>query len=150
MAHNTNCVAKIYPNAARRSGRRRIAAHMRRAMVLTSLALLAGCGPREPAPPPVRADWVLQSRVAFFEADGKTPRTPPREELRLWVPYVVGDIYGAPNAGELAPVLLKPDLTFTLDLNGSHEKLAGALVPTEFSQKWMRIDPSNARVARLS
>jgi hypothetical protein len=63
---------------------------------------------------------------------------------------VVGDLYGAPNAGELAPVSLKPDLSFTLDLNKSHEKLALALVPTEFSQKWMSIEPAAARVARLS
>jgi hypothetical protein len=112
--------------------------------------LLAACGSREPPPAPARGDWVLRSRVEFFEADGKTPRAAPKENLRLWVPYVVGDLYGAPNAGELAPVTLKPDLSFTLDLNKSHEKLALALVPTEFSQKWMSIEPAAARVARLS
>ena len=37
-----------------------------------------------------------------------------------------------------------------LDLNKSHEKLAKALVPTEFSQKWMIIEPASARIARLS
>jgi hypothetical protein len=119
-------------------------------LLLTSLLALGACGRREPPPEPVRADWVLQSRVAFFEADRKTPRPAPKENLRLWVPYVVGDLYGAPNAGELAPVKLKPDLTFSLDLNKSHEKLALALVPTEFSQKWMTIEPKEARVARLS
>jgi len=80
----------------------------------------------------------------------KTPRATPKEDLRLWVPYVVGDLYGAPNAGELAPVTLKPDMSFSLDLNKSHEKLALALVPTEFSQKWMKIEPASARIARLS
>jgi hypothetical protein len=119
-------------------------------LLLTSLLVLGACGRREPAPAPVRADWLLQSRVAFFEADRKTPRPAPKESLRLWVPYVVGDLYGAPNAGELAPVKLKPDLTFSLDLNQSHEKLALALVPTEFSQKWMTIEPREARIARLS
>lgn len=93
---------------------------------------------------------MLQSRVVFFEADRKTQRPAPKEDLRLWVPYVVGDLYGAPNAGELAPVALKPNLSFTLDLNKSHEKLALALVPTDFSQKWMSIEPATARVARLS
>jgi len=121
--------------------------------VLTSLAvvpMLAGCGrQREPAAE-TRADWVLDSRVAFFESDGKTPRLAPRENLRLWVPYVVGDLYGGPNEGEFAPVTLKPDLSFSLDLNKTHDKLVNALVPTEFSQKWMTIEPVNARVARLS
>jgi hypothetical protein len=28
------------------------------------------------------------------------------EDLRLWVPYVVGDLYGGPNEGEFAPVAL--------------------------------------------
>jgi hypothetical protein len=124
--------------------------NVRGILVLTSLALLASCGKHEDSPTPPRPDWVLQSHVAFFEKDGKTPRPAPKENLRLWVPYVVGDLYGAPNAGELAPVAFKPDLSFSLDLNKSHEKLALALVPTEFSQKWMTIEPKEARVARLS
>ena len=73
-----------------------------------------------------------------------------RKSLRLWVPYVVGDLYGAPNAGELAPVTFKPDMSFVLDLNRSHRELAKALIPTEFSQKWMTIEPATARIARLS
>ena len=142
----------MYLQAATGGRRRKIAGHMRPRywLVLTSLGLLAACGSRERPPAPSRADWLLQSRVEFFQADGKTPRPAPKENLRLWVPYVVGDLYGAPNAGELAPVNLKPDLSFTLDLNKSHEKLALALVPTEFSQKWMTIEPATARVARLS
>jgi len=119
-------------------------------LVLTFLAALAGCARQEPAAAPVRSDWVLESRVAFVEADGKTPRLVPKEDLRLWVPFVVGDLYGAPNAGELAPVRLKPDLSFALDLNKGHDKLAPALIPTEFSQKWMTIEPASARIARLS
>ena len=118
-------------------------------LVLTSLALLAGCA-REEAAAPQRPDWVLQSRVEFFEADGRTERPAPKEDLRLWVPYVVGDLYGAPNAGELAPVALKPDLSFSLDLNKTNSKLKAALIPTDFSQKWMIIEPADARIARLS
>ena len=98
----------------------------------------------------MREDWKLESHVAFLAADGKTPREAPAESLRLWVPYVVGDLYGAPNAGELAPVTFKPDLSFVLDLNKSHENLAKVLVPTDFSQKWMTIEPASARIARLS
>jgi hypothetical protein len=151
-SQDINYVSKIYPNSAGEAGHRKIGAHMnaRDWFVLTSLGLLAGCGTREEPPDPSRADWVLDSRVVFVEADGKTPRAAPQEDLRLWVPYVVGDLYGAPNAGELAPVALKPNLSFALDLNRSHSKLAKALIPTEFSQKWMTIEPAAARVARLS
>jgi len=112
--------------------------------------LLSACSaPKETAAPP-RQDWMLESHVAFVAADGKTPRDAPSKNLRLWVPYVVGDIYGAPNAGELAPVTFKPDLSFVLDLNKSHDNLAKALIPTDFSQKWMIIEPASARIARLS
>lgn len=120
------------------------------AIAVFGLLALSACGGREAPPAPPRADWVLESHVEFLAADGKTPRPAPEESLRLWVPYVVGDIYGAPNAGELAPVTFKPDLSFALDLNKSHENLGKALVPTEFSQKWMIIEPAAARIARLS
>jgi len=119
------------------------------AIAFAILSLSACTAPVEPEVP-AREDWVLESHVAFLEADGKTTRDAPAEGLRLWVPYVVGDIYGAPNAGELAPVTFKPDLSFILDLNKSHENLAKVLVPTEFSQKWMIIEPASARIARLS
>ncbi len=119
------------------------------AAVSLLLSLAACSAPKEPVAP-VREDWVLESHVAFVEADGKTPRDAPAESLRLWVPYVVGDLYGAPNAGELAPVTFNPDLSFVLDLNKSHENLAKALIPTDFSQKWMIIEPAAARIARLS
>jgi hypothetical protein len=120
-----------------------------RIAAVAMLCLSACSAPEEPAAP-AREDWVLKSHVAFLAADGKTPREAPAEKLRLWVPYVVGDLYGAPNAGELAPVTFNPDLSFVLDLNRSHENLAKVLIPTEFSQKWMIIEPATARIARLS
>jgi len=152
LAGGINYVANIYSNAAARGAPLTIPGHMnkRGLWVLTSLAVLTACGKHEEPADLARADWVLESRVAFFESDGKTPRAAPKEDLRLWVPYVVGDLYGGPNEGEFAPVALKPDLSFSVDLNKTHEKLVKALVPTEFSQKWMTIDPANARVARLS
>jgi hypothetical protein len=125
------------------------AMNARVAVVAAMLSLCACSAPEEPAAP-AREDWVLKSHVVFLEADGKTPREKPAESLRLWVPYVVGDLYGAPNAGELAPVTFKPDLSFVLDLNKSHENLAKVLIPTEFTQKWMIIEPAAARIARLS
>jgi len=117
--------------------------------LIAVLALSACSGSEKPAAPS-REDWVLESHVAFLAADGKTPRPALAQGLRLWVPYVVGDIYGAPNAGELAPVKFNADLSFVLDLNKSHDDLAKVLVPTDFSQKWMIIEPAAARIARLS
>lgn len=121
-------------------------------LLLALLASLPGCGPRSFDAKPPHADWVIDSHVVFYEADGKTVRPAPKTKLRLWVPYVVGDLYGSPNAGEIQPVAvpLKPDLGFTLNLNLNHLKLDRVLVPTEFSQKWMTIEPKEARVARVS
>ena len=121
-----------------------------RLVSVAALLWLSACTSSDSPVAPEREDWRLKSHVAFLAADGKTPRETPAQSLRLWVPYVVGDLYGAPNAGELAPVTFQPDLSFVLDLNKSHENLAKALIPTDFSQKWMIIEPASARVARLS
>ncbi len=119
-------------------------------IALLAAAALAGCKPRSfDVEPPIPA-WIVKSHVGFYEADGKTTRPAPKEKLRLWMPYVVGDLYGSPNAGEIHPVALAPDLGFTLDLNLNHLRLGKALVPTEFSQKWLSIEPKEARVARVS
>jgi hypothetical protein len=127
--------------------------HPRAALLIAAssmLVVLGGCAPRSENATPPHPDWIIESQVAFYEADLKTPRPAPREPLRLWVPYVVGDLYGSPNEGEIAPVELRSDLTFTIDLNVRHQRLAPALVPTAFSQKWMTIEPATARVARVS
>jgi hypothetical protein len=117
--------------------------------ILPLLALFACSRPSDDVEPPIE-DWVIRSHVVFVEADGVTPRPTPQTPMRLWMPYVVGDLYGSPNAGELVPVELAPDLSFTLNLNLGHLRLAKALVPTRFSQKWMSIEPAAAQVARLS
>lgn len=109
--------------------------------------VLAACGKQEsPAEEPT---LVVRSRVVFVEADGKTPRAAPSEPLRVWAPSLVGDLYGSPNEGEIVPVDLKKDLTFTMNLDGAGATLEKGLVPTQFSQKWMAIEPANARVARV-
>lgn len=119
-----------------------------RLIAALALLVLAACG-RQEAPPPEKPSLVVKSRVAFYEADAKTTRAAPREPLRLWMPYVVGDIYGSPNEGEVVQATLNADLTFTLNLNGAGKTLEKGLVPTAFSQKWMAIEPAEARVARL-
>jgi hypothetical protein len=121
--------------------------------VLASLGMgtqLAGCAPTSEDAVPPHEDWIIESEVTFPEKDGRSAKPRPNESLRLWVPYVVGDIYGSPNAGEISPVDLRANLTFTMNLNLGYRKLARALVPTEFSQKWMSIEPKDARVARVS
>jgi hypothetical protein len=116
---------------------------------LPVFALLGSCSrPTDDVEPPI-PDWIIPSHVVFVEADGMTPRAVPKEPLRLWMPYVVGDLYGSPNEGELVPVELGPDLGFTLNLNLKHLRLGKVLLPTKFSMRWMNIDPAEARVARL-
>ena len=113
-----------------------------------SLLVLAACAKQED-PPPQLPSLIVQSHVAFYEADGKTLRAAPKEPLRIWAPYLVGDIYGSPNEGEIVAVKLKPDLSFSMNLNGAAKILEKALIPTKFSQQWMAIEPAEARVARV-
>jgi hypothetical protein len=120
-----------------------------RFILALSLLMLVACGKRADAPPPQQPALIVQSHVAFYEADGKTLREAPKEPLRIWAPYLVGDIYGSPNEGEIVPVALQSDLSFSMNLNGAGKILEKGLVPTQFSQKWMAIEPANARVARV-
>jgi hypothetical protein len=113
-------------------------------------ALLPGCAPKSDDADPPHEDWIIESQVTFPEKDGRTARPDPKERLRLWVPYIVGDLYGQQNAGEISPVDLRANLTFTMNLNLGYNKLARALVPTVFQEKWLSIEPKDARVARVS
>jgi hypothetical protein len=108
--------------------------------------LLAGCA----RPEPPRAEWIIPARVEFRTADGAPREAPPTKSARLWMPWVLGDLYGAPDGGELAPVALQGDYQFTLDLNAT-TRIAQALAKetTEFTETWVRIEPAEARVARL-
>src|SRR4051794_16484398 len=98
------------------------------ALALLTTAL-ASCGTPEETAAPQKSEWIIQSHVAFLEADAKTMRSLPNEPLRLWMPFVVGDIYGSPNAGELVPVTLKPDMSFSVNLNEAIAGLEKSLVP---------------------
>jgi hypothetical protein len=120
---------------------------MRGTLLALTLLALTACTRQEAAPE--SPGLIVHSHVAFYEADGKTLRKAPATPLRVWVPHLVGDLYGAPNEGEVAQVALKPDLSFVLNLNGAGKILEKALVPTQFSQKWMAIEPAEARIARV-
>jgi hypothetical protein len=122
----------------------------RRLAILLLSAALGSCGAPKDEAPAQRAHLILDSHITFVAADGKTPQPAPQEPLRLWMPYVVGDFYGAPNAGELVPVELRPDMSFSMNLNAALPLITKSLVPTAFSQQWMAIEPAEARVARLS
>lgn len=112
--------------------------------------LLAACGgsDRERAH---RPDWVIHSRVVFVTADLRSERPPaPLGTFRLWCPYIIGDLYGAPSTGDFLRTTLHPDYTFEIDLNPSHDDLLRSLEPTEFSLAYLKIEPAEARIARLA
>jgi hypothetical protein len=115
---------------------------------LIALALLSGCHGSEP---PQHADWIVHAQLVFRAQDALTPRpAPPPGSYRLWFPYVIGDLYGAPGAGELQHPALDPQGRFTLDLNHSLPDLASELEPTQFSLSYLAIVPAEARIARLA
>jgi hypothetical protein len=122
----------------------------RRLVILLLPFVLGSCGAPKEGATTQRADLIIHSHVKFVAADGQTLQSAPQEPLRLWMPYVVGDFYGAPNAGELVPVELRPDMSFSINLNAALPLISKALIPTAFSQQWMAIEPAAARVARLS
>jgi hypothetical protein len=100
--------------------------------------VVAGCS-RVPQHP----DWVIRSSIQLIGP-------PPAGGYRLIFPYIVGDLYGAPNTGAfVAPVSQTPG-GFTLDLNRTQEALETELGPTDFELRIMRITPRDARLARLT
>ena len=109
---------------------------------------LPACTPPEP---PHNADWVIRSRVVFLSEDLQSGREPvPLEDFRLWFPLTSGDLYGSVTSGSFVDVKVNPDYTFELDLNSGHDGLVKSLLKTRFSVRGMRIDPPEARIARIS
>ena len=108
------------------------------ALSLFALLALAGCsfGPHHP-------DWVIHSSIQVI---GPLPAG----GYRLVFPYVVGDFYGSPGTGAfVAPVSRTAD-GFTLDLNRTHKALESELGPTDFSLRFLKVVPHEARLARLT
>lgn len=116
-------------------------------LVLTGLLCVAlvACGSSDSPRAPARPDWVIQSRIEFR---GGEPL--PLEAFRLWVPFISGDLYGAPTSGSYIQPIVRPDYTFEIDLNQGHDALLASLEKTAFSVHDMRIEPQDARIARIS
>lgn len=120
-----------------------------RSAVLGALALLAltGCDKADQD----RPDWVIRSRLVFLSEDLASEREPlPRSRFRLLLPYIAGDIYGPPTTGDFIDPVLGADYRFQIDLNRSHKALLASLQRSEFSLSYLRIEPPEARVARLA
>jgi hypothetical protein len=74
---------------------------------------------------------------------------PPIGGYRLVFPYIVGDLYGSPNTGDFVVPVRQSASGFTLDLNRTQEALESELGPTDFSLRFLKIVPRDARLARL-
>ncbi len=98
-----------------------------------------------------RPQWVIRSQLVFLSEDFGSPREPlPAGRFRLLFPYIAGDIYGSPTTGDFFNSPLDADYRFEINLNRHHELLLASLEPTEFSLSYLRIEPAEARVARLA
>jgi hypothetical protein len=106
--------------------------------LLALLAALSGCS-RAPHHP----GWVIHSALRVVGPQ-------PAGGYRLVFPYIVGDFYGAPDTGDfVVPVSSSAD-GFTLDLNRTQEALESELGPADFSLRFLKITPAQARIARLA
>lgn len=109
----------------------------------------SGC--HKPPPGTVHPDWVIHSRLAFLTVDLANTRAPlPASQFRMVFPYIAGDLYGAPTTGDLIQPVIGADYQLTLDLNASLPALLVSLEPTDFSLPYLRIEPAQARIARLT
>lgn len=75
---------------------------------------------------------------------------PPAGGYRLLFPYIVGDLYGSANTGAFVVPVSRTPGGFTLDLNRTQQALESELGPTDFSLRFLRIVPADARIARLA
>jgi hypothetical protein len=115
--------------------------------LFAALLWLSGCRQSQPA----HADWIIRSRLVFLSADLAAERPPLAvAQLRLFFPYIAGDIYGSPTTGDFINPRLGADYRFEIDLNGSHKALLASLEPTQLSVSYLHIEPAAARVARLA
>lgn len=117
-------------------------------VLIAAVGALAGCTRSEPQQP---RSWVLHSRIQFFSPDLQVAREPPpRNTFRLYFRYIAGDLYGAATTGDLIRPVIEPDLSFEIDFGRVQPDLTRSLQPTDFSLDYLKIDPPEARIARLA
>ena len=116
--------------------------------VLLGVVSLAGCGRGDPE---AHHGWVLHSQVRFFSADFHVASQPlPASAFRLVFPYVAGDLYGPATTGDFIHPTLNADLSFEIDFGRVQKDLNVELQPTEFRLEYLRIEPAESRIARLT
>ena len=110
---------------------------------------LAGCGHSDPT---AHHGWVLHSQVRFFSADFQVVSEP---SAALGVPLCsfpslpVTSMARLPSRDYIHPTL-NPDLTFDIDFGRVQQDLTRELQPTEFRLDYLKIEPAEARIARLT
>jgi hypothetical protein len=113
-----------------------------------TLAALSSCGQGGSE---AHHGWVLHSQVKFLAADFQVVSDPlPRSAFRLFFPYIAGDLYGPATTGDFIRPNLNADLSFDIDFGRVQQDLTRELQPTEFSMDYLKIDPADARIARLA
>ena len=89
--------------------------------------------------------------MKFLSPDFQVVSNPlPRSAYRLFFPYIAGDLYGPATTGDFIHPTLNADLTFDIDFGRAQQDLTRELQPTEFSLDYLKIDPAEARIARLA
>lgn len=115
---------------------------------ITAASVLSGCSQSESEP---HHSWVLHSRIEFFSPDLQVMRDPlPRNGLRLFFPFIAGDLYGPATTGDFIHPVIDADYKFEIDFGRVQQDLTRSLQPTEFSLDYLKIEPSDARIARLA
>ena len=116
--------------------------------MVAAASLVTGCGQSESES---HHGWVLHSQIKFLATDLQVARDPlPRGSFRLFFPYIAGDLYGPATTGDFIHPVINPDLTFDIDFSRVQQDLTRSLQPTEFSLEYLKIDPPDARIARLA
>lgn len=118
-------------------------------LVAAAAAALSGCSQRDSGVHP--QSWILHARIQFFSPDLQAVAEPrPSNTFRLFFPYICGDLYGPATTGDFIQPVIQPDNTFEIDFGRVQQDLTRSLEPTEFSLDYLKIDPANARIARLA